>query len=143
MELIDNVKRDLVNGNISSNNIFDYLKGLVELVESHHARITEGENLLLEGIALLDEKDALIKSLQKLLLETVGGAGFCPICGKGFGHEQDCQLVALSHIQEGKSNSVHYSTNHICEDCGKPWKLGDPTREIEEPRIKLLCKECF
>jgi hypothetical protein len=38
---------------------------LYEQIDSLQARLTEGEALILEGIALMDEKDARIKSLQK------------------------------------------------------------------------------
>lgn len=44
-------------------------------------------------------------------------------------------------IDEFKRQLVHFDS--CCEDCGKPWKLGDPTRDVEETRIKLLCSDCF
>lgn len=57
------------------------------------------------------------------------------------------EAVALVKVEiERKIVELKRQLDHFdscCEDCGKPWNLGDPSREIEVRRIKLLCSDCF
>lgn len=51
--------------------------------------------------------------------------------------------IRISKMDIDRMNRVFKLAPNECDDCGNPWKLGDPTREVEESRIKTLCTKCF
>ena len=59
------------------------------------------------------------------------------------GEHFDNVEIRISETDLRRMQYVFRMNPSKCEDCGKPWKLGDPTREVEEYRIKCQCTECF
>ncbi len=51
--------------------------------------------------------------------------------------------IRITETDIRRMQHVFRMNTNKCEDCGKPWKLGDPSVEVEESRIKCLCEDCY
>jgi hypothetical protein len=112
----------------------DELESKVEHLIAENERVTkdrdEAYNDLRGVLSQLDTRDIQLGSARTELAEQDTEIQYW----KDRADRVETLLEGIMHGEPGRDQ---------CEDCGEPWKLGDPTTEIEEHRIKCLCKACW